>query len=623
MTTAMIFIAAAGIAVAALVFKDPLLRVVGLKPAADTSVSQGDNGGGGNAAIGDDATKPSATQPSDGSGKTPRSSEPIDRNPADDAVTENGSRPRVAPGDADAAAKRSADSAAIPPLPGENLPPSDADAGDKPTGDEPSGDEPPPAPTPPGDAAVPGEAPKQPAVAPRLDRAEPVGKLVSGDQLLLRFDTQAGEGGDWVRVPDGGMVYGGDRIVALPTYRPRLVLGERLLVELVADGHDGTIVDVLAPDAEGTPSLRVVHGRLAKISATGRQSVALRFVFGKQAATATLANATTSLAVLVDRPYAPGEDPMAIADPITATFFATSGTVDVAVEGAPPVAVNEAMQLAVSPAGPSKPAPTSPPPQWVDKSQIGFLEARAASQLMQELTPTASVGLELSEQFHGRRIEDQSFAARSFGYLGRFDPLVTTALKDESLAWTWREKSLEGLRLAMRRGPSTASSVRDALVKEFGDRNGGVMYRMLCGYSPADLKNGGDAKLVENLEHEDLPFRALAVFNLSTIAGETLGYMPEARESLRRTWVVRWRERLQRRQIVYDERSARAPRVADAPPTDAAKPAEGRAAPSGVDVGPLGDAAKETPADTPTTPPAPRNAAPNFPPPPPAGPDGR
>lgn len=169
---------------------------------------------------------------------------------------------------------------------------------------------------------------------PRAEKAEPVGKLVSGDQLLLRFDPQAGEGGDWLRVPDAGMVFGGDRLVALPTFRPRLVLSNGLLVELVGDSRDGTIVELLAHDAAGTPGVRVLHGRLAKISAPGKQNVLLRMAFGKQLAAVTLADTTTALAVDVFRPYLPGEDPMSAADPATAIFYASSGSVDVAVEGA-------------------------------------------------------------------------------------------------------------------------------------------------------------------------------------------------------------------------------------------------------------------------------------------------
>jgi len=411
-----------------------------------------------------------------------------------------------------------------------------------------------------------------------------------------------------------------------------LVLSNGLLVELVGDSRDGTIVELLAPDAAGTPGMRVLHGRLAKISAPGKQNVLLRMAFGKQLAAVTLADTTTALAVDVFRPYLPGEDPMSAADPATAIFYASSGSVDVAVEGARAVTVNESMRAACSPAGVAQPEPASPPPVWVDGRPREFsdataaaraaaqesLDANAAARFRQELTPTASVGLVLSEQLHARQVESQSLAARSFAFLGRFGPLVTVAFKDEKLAWNWRERALEGLRQSIRRDAVTAAFVRAALVREFGDRNGGVVYRMLCGYSPADLKNGSDAKLVEFLDHADLPFRALAVFNLSSITGKHLGYQPEARESVRRTLVVRWREQLQRHAIVYggagdnpkpgpasaDKPAAEKPPAAAprTPPAESAEPAR--------DVAPLADPpAAAPPADSP--------------PPPAAKPDGR
>ncbi len=630
MTTALIAIAAVGLTVAVLAFKDQLLSIVGLGP-ADVVVADAGNGEKENNGKEGGASKDAAEKTSQGAKSGPSASEPGGTPRADGAAKRSG--------ESDVTAKKvDADAGDVPPLPGESFPPTD-----EPPTDEPPTDEPPAFPTPPADAAipntVPGGAPRQPDAAPRLERAEPVGKLVSGDQLLLRFDTQAGDGGDWLRVPDGGLVYGGDRIVALPTFRPRLVLAGGLIVELVADSRDATIVETLATDANGTPGLRVVHGRLARISAPGQQSVPLRLSFGKQTATITLADTTTTLAVSVDRPYAPGEDPMGVADPVMATFYATSGTVDVAVEGARPVTVNEAMQLSVLPAGPALPEPTSPPPLWLGKPEVEWLDASAATQVMRDLTPTASVGVVLAEQYHGRRIEGQSFAARSFGYLGRIDPLVTAGLKNENLSWNWREKNLEGLRLAIRRGPATASRVRDALVKEFGDRNGGVMYRMLCGYSPAELKNGADAKLVENLEHAELPFRSLAVFNLSSITGATLGYQPEARENQRRAWAARWRERLQRKEIVYRENGKKSARVANAPATGGAKAADGAKRDDGddgerndgdgddaaIDVGPLAELPADLPVESPAEAATPPGGPGDFPPPPPppAGPDGR
>lgn len=618
MTTALIAVAAILATIAVLAFKDPLLRLVGMGSGGGETVAQSDDAASGRS-NGEPSTAANSTKPANA---TPASPAP--------RTTDGPSAPAAAQPKTDdaAAAKPATANERVPPSPGEALNPADelpADtpATDAPASDTPDGppsDEPPALPTPPADApptdAAKGDAPRQPDAAPRLDRAEPVGKLISADQLLLRFDTQVGDGGDWLRVQDGGMVYGGDRIVALPTFRPRLVLSGGLLVELVADSRDATIVEMLAPDAEGSPGVRVLHGRLAKISSPDKQSVPLRIAFGAKTAKVTLMGNTTTLAVSVDRPYAPGEDPMEVGDPVTATFYATSGSVDVAVDAARPVAVNEAMHLAVFPAGPAQPEPTSPPPQWLVKPEVEWLDASAATNLMRDLTPTASVGVVLAEQFHGRRIEGQSLGARSFGYLGRFDPLVKAGLKDENLSWNWREKMLGGLRQAIRRGPATAALVRDALVKEFGDRNGGVIYRMLYGYSPRDLAGGADAKLVEGLDSPDLPLRALAIFNLNSITGATLGYQPEARESQRRAWAARWRDRLQRKEIVYRD-AKNAPRVANAP-ASIARPDETEPA-TGVDVGPLG----ETPADAPETPPAPADAKPNFPPPPPAGPDGR
>lgn len=623
-TTLLIMVAAVALTATILVFKDRLLSFVGLGN-SPTEVATGE----GDIKQPETATPPTASATStDAPAVTDINGKQGVDQPAvpQDAGTRDATTTTPAPHPTDAIPEHDN----TPPLPGDTVVPVNPPRPERPPvpptppGDAPAASDNPA--VPPTDAGQPSDEPRQPAAAPRAEKAEPVGKLVSGDQLLLRFDPQAS---DWLRVPDAGMVFGGDRLVALPTFRPRLVLSNGLLVELVGDSRDGTIVELLAPDAAGTPGIRVLHGRLAKISAPGKQNVLLRIAFGKQLAAATLAYTTTALAVDVFRPYLPGDDPISAADPVTALFYASSGSVDVAIEGVRAVTVNESMLVACSPAGVGQPEPASPPPVWVDGRPREFsdataaaraaaqesLDANAAARFRQELTPTASVGLVLSEQLHARQVESQSLAARSFAFLGRFGPLVSIALKDEKLAWNWRERALESLRQSIRRGGETAGYVRDAIVKEFGDRNGGVMYRMLCGYSPADLKNGSDAKLVEFLEHADLPFRALAIFNLSSITGKHLGYQPEVRENVRRTIIVRWREQLQRHEIVYGAAAAdnpkRAPAAAEKPaanapprnpPADSTEPAR--------DIAPLAD----PPA---TAPPV------DSPPPPAADPDGR
>jgi hypothetical protein len=293
----------------------------------------------------------------------------------------------------------------------------------------------------------------------------------------------------------------------------------------------------------------------------------------------------------------------------------------------------------------AQPEPMSFVPEWIsgepgelsrEERSRRALDLSAATTLVRGLTPTASVGVVLAEQNHARQAEGQSYAARAFGFLGRFDPLIKAALKHEALSWNWRERALDGLRLAIRRGPATAALVRDALTKEFGDRNGGVMYRMLCGYSPADLKNGADAKLVENLEHAELSFRSLAAFNLMTILDNPiaplyppLGYQPEMPEYQRRTWVVRWREKLQKKEIAYRDPKATDPAAAGkkaAPPAEAAappaneRPAEKSEEPA-RDVAPLAEPPTVSPMDTPPDAAA-KGDMPETPPPA-AGPDGR
>jgi hypothetical protein len=81
--------------------------------------------------------------------------------------------------------------------------------------------------------------------------------------------------------------------------------------------------------------------------------------------------------------------------------------------------------------------------------------------------------------------------------------------------------------------------------------DGLLLYRMLWGYNPGQLKEGAAGQLVGYLDHEALDFRVLAFENLRRVTGFTLTYQPNYTEARRRTPVRRWRERLEKGGIAY------------------------------------------------------------------------
>ena len=75
--------------------------------------------------------------------------------------------------------------------------------------------------------------------------------------------------------------------------------------------------------------------------------------------------------------------------------------------------------------------------------------------------------------------------------------------------------------------------------------------RLLFSYSPQDLRDGADRRLVDYLSHESLGFRVLAINNLRQITGRTLFYNPHVPALRRRTPLQAWNEKLGRGEIRY------------------------------------------------------------------------
>ena len=121
---------------------------------------------------------------------------------------------------------------------------------------------------------------KKPATGPA------VGVFVSPTGILLRQDSQTGQ---WMRVAPRATLAAGDRLLSLPTYRPAIALTSGITVHV----GGGTSIDLLAPDASGTPGIEVQYGRLVLQGGVdqGEAGNRLRLKLGDQVTAVTFANA--------------------------------------------------------------------------------------------------------------------------------------------------------------------------------------------------------------------------------------------------------------------------------------------------------------------------------------------
>ncbi len=110
-----------------------------------------------------------------------------------------------------------------------------------------------------------------------------------------------------------------------------------------------------------------------------------------------------------------------------------------------------------------------------------------------------------------------------------------------------REVAVRELRIWLLRDEKAAKTLRAALAAHFSADDVETVYELLWGYPPAaaaDPKTS--ARLVDLLEHDQLPVRYLAFYNIYLLTGRKNDYRPDAPLAQRLAGVKRWRLHLER-----------------------------------------------------------------------------
>lgn len=365
-----------------------------------------------------------------------------------------------------------------------------------------------------------------------------VGHLVSTGQVLLR---QGPERGDWLMVSSGARLSSGDRIVAPPQFRPTIMLGDGLLVELPPE----TMVELLPPDADETPGLKVVFGRL--VVRGHQRSRGLRVSAGSWQAKLAFEGETGSLAVEV-RPFrATGTDPEREATRSAVDLYAVRGRAFVD-DGVSLGTLDAPSRTVISKLPGERVEAGGDTPAWSHAPETFTVEDLRATTIVSgrlvvgEPATPALVKAAIDRQHP----EVRQLAARWLGCLGEFQALVAS-LSDPEIRVGLREQSVRALRDGLSRGPEWATLVRVACRQTRGDA-GEDRYRMLWGFTPEQLSEGGAERLLAGLDHNDLDVRALSFWNLQACTGQTYYYRPDQPATQRRQSIERWRERLSRGQ---------------------------------------------------------------------------
>jgi len=599
----------------------PLGRLLGLGgPAAE-----GDRGGEGAVTPpGEDSAKPDVA-PAPDEGSAP-SEGPAEGGPAPEIPTEAAAGPGGAPVPAEPEVPPEEPAGPGEPLPGPGELPVEPAVPAAPPGGaatEPGAE--------PGAEAAPemteppaGEAPEQVEVEPgegpgavgeQPAALVPMGRFISEDQVLLRHGRDENV---WMRVASKAPLYSGDRLVALPTYRPEIALAG---VTLQLFG--GTEIELLPGDAGHDAGVHVRYGRMF-ILPLAQPGTRMRFVMGGHGGVLVFDDPEAVVVLEVEPIHVPGTNPESVPALLRTVLYTRSGEVTWT-EPEPDQKVHLGPQTFLAIAGPRPRAakPVDRFPDWVTTDTTREVDRQASSTLLKYWNAEWPASRSLVELTDFRRREVQWLATRSLGYIGRFDAMV--APLDESEYWESFRSFGESadyvgeLRAAVARGAEAAAGVRQAFEKQYPD-HAAILYRMLWGFTPDGLRNGEATVLVDHLEHQALPVRGLAFWNLRDLTGLSLYYEPEATAAERKLAVEKWRDRLASGEIW--RKAAEKPQPALPPagvaepaaPAEPGRPAEpGPASGPGVPGGPL-PPGPGAPAGPDAPPEQPKQAEPGAPP---------
>jgi hypothetical protein len=383
--------------------------------------------------------------------------------------------------------------------------------------------------------AGPDGAGKPSAAAPQTD----VGYVKLSDQhFLVRLDPASGA---WYRLPARTNLASGDELRVLPTYRPEIVLTPGVQVVLTGPSS----VRPLPRTEQGEPGLLVEYGRVF-VAAAG---ATIHLDLGGRGCVATFADTASEMAVEVRRYLPPGTNPELEPAETVVRVFTTVGRIEWQDGNAAAPTPIEAGQFRILIGGSSRTVAAGELPAWLHHGDLRDVDREASTTLVDFLTPDRPITLSLKERTKDRRSEVRSLASRSLAYFDLYEALVGE-FGDERQRSYWASE-FDVLRDMVSHGAETASRVRETLESTCGD-DAVDLYRLVWGYSPQQLKEGGDAKLVDLLDHDSMNVRVFASENLRRITDRTHHFRPEGTDMRRRSSVQDWREELEGGTITWN-----------------------------------------------------------------------
>ncbi|QDV71173.1 hypothetical protein Poly24_49070 [Rosistilla carotiformis] len=395
----------------------------------------------------------------------------------------------------------------------------------------------------PADAAD-SETEAAPAAMPKpVVAATQMGVLESGDTILVSR-SDAG----WDRVKKGAGVFSGTTLVNAPTFRSRILLADGVAMTSVGEAEFS-----FEPATDASPTINLDYGRFMIESATPDATVALNLA-GRRG-TLHLPTVESRAAIQVTVFRAPGADPTAAEaiQPVVA-IQVLAGTADWMLEGIEEVSLTAPVRW--SQVGTEEAASDLPePPAWTKAPEANAVSIESMSRkgMLELIDATKTIEITLREAVGFRRAEVAALAARSLLMLGISDVYFGTKgiFENDAQRSHWQEHFVS-LQSQLDRGGQNATAIRDSIAR-MNAAQAARQYRLLWGYSPAQLASGGDFELIEALNDGALTTRVLALENLREITGTTLNFRPQETGPRRAAAGKKWDTKLAAKDLRWEE----------------------------------------------------------------------
>jgi hypothetical protein len=280
-------------------------------------------------------------------------------------------------------------------------------------------------------------------------------------------------------------------------------------------------------------------------------NVSVRLILGDLPVTLKLAEKETTVALSVMHFRAPGYDPLLEKNHLRlAGVLSVQGTIELKSDADEQQLLTGQQWIKRSDQDPTV-TPVDSVPDWIDPPVDGdaSLEATARKGLL-TILDDKSLELSLREATGFRRAEVGALAGRTLLLMGRPDAFFggdgIFSQIDQRSYWL---DHYQAVMAVVDRSAEDAKKVNLA-VKNMDSANAQAIQRLLTGFSPNQLVEGGDEQLVAWLDSPSRTVRVLALENLRRITGTTLYFRAEENNPARRKdGIKKWQARLRKNDI--------------------------------------------------------------------------